>query len=284
MIVFYNGKILELENVAVSPFDRAFQFGDGVYEVIRYYPEIFFEYELHLDRLKSSLKKIEISFTAFENVESVLYELIQKNNLEDQLSIAYIQISRGNQFPRRHFYNENLEPSIFICVEKYPARVDEMKNGVRVGLEEDIRWLRCDIKTTSLLPNVLSKQRAIKNGLTEIIWHRNGFITEGTQTNVCFIKNSELITPPLSNLILPGITRGIVLRLCKKLGIRYTERDIKLTELKDFDEILLLSTTAEVTPVIELDGNIINGRVPGQICKLLQSEYQKLYNTENIQS
>lgn len=277
MLVFYNGKILDLENVAVSPFDRAFQFGDGVYEVIRYYPKIFFEYDSHLDRLKSSLKKIEISFTAFENIESVLCELIQKNNLDDQLSIAYIQISRGNQFPRRHFYYENLEPSIFIYVEKYPARIDEMKNGVRVGLEEDIRWMRCDIKTTSLLPNVLSKQRAVKNGLTEIIWHRNGFITEGTQTNVCFIKNSELITPPLSNLILPGITRKIVLRLCEKLGIGYSERDIKLSELNHFDEMLLLSTTAEITHVIELDGNIINDRVPGPICKLLQSEYQKLY-------
>lgn len=281
MLVFNNGKILDLENVAVSPFDRAFQFGDGVYEVIRYYPKFFFEYETHLDRLKSSLKKIEISFSSFENIETVLYELIQKNNLVDQLSIAYIQISRGNQFPRRHFYNENLEPTIFMYVEKYPARHEEMQNGVRVGLEEDIRWLRCDIKTISLLPNILTKQRAVKNGLTEIIWHRNGFITEGTQTNVCFIKNSELITPPLSNLILPGITRGIVLRLCKKLGIGYTERNIKLSELNHFDEILLLSTTAEVTPVIELDGKIINNRTPGPVCRLLQSEYQKLYNTEN---
>jgi len=279
MLVFYNGKILDLENVAISPFDRAFQFGDGVYEVIRYYPKFFFEYESHLDRLKSSLKKIEIFFTAFENIESVLYELIQKNNLDDQLSIAYIQISRGNQFPRRHYFNDGMEPTVFMYVEKYPARLEEMQNGVKVGLEEDIRWLRCDIKTISLLPNILSKQRAVKNGLTEIIWHRNGFITEGTQTNVCFIKNSELITPPLSNLILPGITRGIALRLCKKLGIRYTERDIKLSELNHFDEILLLSTTAEVTPVIEIDGNIINGGVPGPICSLLQSEYQKLFNT-----
>ena len=281
MIVYFNGKIMNLGNVSISPFDRAFQFGDGVYEVIRYYPEKFFEFKLHLDRLKNSLHKIEIDFNSFENIETVLYDLIQMNNLNDKLSIAYIQISRGVQFPRRHFYNENMEPSIFIYVENYPAKIDDMKNGVKVGLEEDIRWLRCDIKTTSLLPNILSKHRAIKNGLTEIIWHRNGFITEGTQTNVCFIKNGELITPPLSNLILPGITRGIVLRLCKKLRIRYTERDINMSELYHFDEMFLLSTTTEITPVIELEGNIINGSVPGPICKLLQSEYQKLYNTEN---
>jgi len=281
MWVFYNGKILDLENVTISPFDRAFQFGDGVYEVIRYYPEKFFEYDSHLDRLKSSLKKLEISFTAFVNIESILYELIRKNNLDDQLSIAYIQISRGVQFPRRHYFDDGMEPTVFMYVEKLSARQEEMKSGVKVGLEEDIRWMRCDIKTTSLLPNVLSKQRAVKNGVTEIIWHRNGFITEGTQTNVCFIKNNELITPPLSNFILPGITRGIVLRLCKKLGITTTERDIKLSELNGFDEILLLSTTAEVIPVIEADGKIINNRIPGPICRLLQGEYQKLYNAES---
>ncbi|NJD21043.1 MAG: D-amino-acid transaminase [Melioribacter sp.] len=281
MWVFYNGKILDLENVTISPFDRAFQFGDGVYEVIRYYPEKFFEYDSHLDRLKSSLKKLEISFTAFVNIESILYELIRKNNLDDQLSIAYIQISRGVQFPRRHYFDDGMEPTVFMYVEKFPARQEEMKSGVKAGLEEDIRWMRCDIKTTSLLPNVLSKQRAVKNGVTEIIWHRNGFITEGTQTNVCFIKNNELITPPLSNFILPGITRGIVLRLCKKLGITTTERDIKLSELNGFDEILLLSTTAEVIPVIEADGKIINNRIPGPVCRLLQGEYQKLYNAES---
>lgn len=278
MLVFFNGEILELKNVAVSPFDRAYQFGDGVYEVIRYYPGKFFEYGSHLDRLKRSLKKIEISFTSFENVETILYELIQKNNLDDQLSIAYIQVSRGIQFPRRHFYNENLEPLIFIYVEKYPARVDEMKNGVRVGIEEDIRWMHCDIKTISLLPNILTKQRAVKNGLTEIIWHRNGVITEGTQSNVCFVKDNELVTPPLSNLILSGITRKIVLRLCEKLGIKYYERDVKLSELNQFEEVFIVSTTSEVTPVIEFDGKIINKGLPGKICRLLQNEYQKLYS------
>lgn len=278
MLVFYNGKILNLENAAVSPFDRAFQFGDGVYEVIRYYPKSFFEFELHLDRLKNSLKKMEISFTAFENIESVLNELILKNNLSNEVSIGYIQISRGQHIPRRHYFNDDIVTTVFMYVEKFPARLEEMKNGVKVGLEEDIRWLRCDIKATSLLPNILARNRAIRKGLSEIIWHRNGLITEGTQTNICFIKNGELFTPPLSNLILAGITRKVVLNLCSQLGIPCTERNINLDELKTFNEILLLSTTAEVTPIIEIDGNIINGGVPGHMCKLLQSEYQKLYS------
>lgn len=281
MLVFYNGKILDLEDVAISPFDRAFQFGDGVYEVIRYYPSKFFKTELHLDRLKNSLKEIGIFYSKLNSIESNLNELIKQNKLSDEVSIGYIQISRGYHIPRRHYFDDEMKPTVFMYVEKYPARQEELKNGVKAGLEEDIRWLRCNIKATSLLPNILSRNRAIRKGLSEIIWHRNGFITEGTQTNVCFIKNSELITPPLSNLILPGITRGIVLTLCKKLGITYTERDIKLSELNGFDEILLLSTTAEVTPVIELDGKIINNRTPGPVCRLLQDEYQKLYNAKS---
>ncbi len=277
MWVFYNGKILDLKEVAISPFDRAFQFGDGVYEVIRYYPSKFFKTELHLDRLKNSLKEIGIPYNNCDGIESTLNELMKLNKLTDEVSIGYIQISRGCHIPRRHNFEDGMEPTVFMYVEKYPARQEEMKNGVKVGLEEDIRWLRCNIKATSLLPNILSRNKAVRNGLSEIIWHRNGFITEGSQTNVCFIKDGELSTPPLSNLILPGITRGIVLRLCEKLGIKFTEREINLSELKNFDEILLLSTTAEVTPVIEVDRKIINKGIPGPVCRLLQSEYQKLY-------
>jgi len=235
---------------------------------------------LHINRLKNSLKEIGIFYSNCDSIESVLSELMKLNNLIDEVSIGYIQISRGCHIPRRHYFDDEIVPTVFMYVEKYPARQEEMKNGVKVGLEEDIRWLRCNIKATSLLPNILSRNKAVRNGLSEIIWHRNGLITEGTQTNVCFIKNSELITPPLSNLILPGITRGLVLRLCEKLGIKFFEREINISEINNFDEILLLSTTAEVTPVVEVDGKIINNGAPGPVCRLLQSEYQKLYHTK----
>ena len=277
MIVYLNGKILNLEDAVISPFDRAFQFGDGVYEVIRYYPDKFFEFGLHLERLKNSLNKLEIEFTSFENIEQTLYTLIKKNNLSGKISIAYIQISRGNQIPRRHVYSDSLNPTIFMYVEEYPRKIEDMNRGLKIGLEEDIRWMHCDIKATSLLPNILARHRAIKNGLSEIVWHRNGFITEGTQTNICFVKDGEIFTPPLSNFILPGITRKVVRRLCDDLGINFLEREINIDELDSFDEILLLSTSAEVTPVKEIDEKYLNGKVPGPICKLLQNEYQKLF-------
>ena len=277
MQVFYNGKILDLKEVAISPFDRAFQFGDGVYEVIRYYPSKFFKTELHLDRLKNSLKEIEIPYNNCDSIESTLNELMKLNKLTDEVSIGYIQISRGYHIPRRHYFDDGMEPTVFMYVEKYPARKEEMKNGVKVGLEEDIRWLRCNIKATSLLPNILSRNKAVRNGLSEIIWHRNGIITEGTQTNIFFVKNGELFTPPLSNFILPGVTRSVVLDLCGKNGIPFTERNFTIDELTKSDEIFLTSTTAEVTPVIEIEETNVKDLKPGPISRILQKEYSKLY-------
>ena len=162
MFVFLNGKFIQMEEASISPFDRGFQFSDGVYEVIRYYPKKFFELEAHLSRLKYSLNEMQISIPPLENIESVLQELISINNLIDEPSIAYLQVTRGHQYPRRHSFNENLPPTFFISVERFPAKVNDIVNGVRIGIEEDIRWLRCDIKSISLIPNILSTNRAIK--------------------------------------------------------------------------------------------------------------------------
>lgn len=277
MVVYLNGRFSEIDKTFVSPFDRAFQFGDGVYEVIRYYPAKFFKADLHLARLKNSLNQLGIKYDGVDEIESVLYELMKLNNITNDVSIGYIQISRGQHIPRRHFYDDNITPTIFMYVENYPARPEEMINGVKIGLEEDIRWSRCDIKATSLLANIMTRNRAIRNGLSEIVWHRNGIITEGTQTNICFIKNGELFTPPLSNFILAGVTRRVVLDLCKQIGIPFTERNISVNELTKFDEIFLTSTTAEVTPVTEIEGTNVKDLIPGPISRLLQKEYSKLY-------
>jgi D-alanine transaminase len=278
MFVFLNEKFIQMEEASISPFDRGFQFSDGVYEVIRYYPKKFFEMDAHLNRLKYSLNEMQISIPPLENIESVLQELISINNLIDEPSIAYLQVTRGYQYPRRHFFNENLPPTFFISVERFPAKVNDMVNGVRIGIEEDIRWLRCDIKSISLIPNILSTNRAIKKGLSEIIFHRDGIITEGTHTNICFVKGDLIITPPLNNFILAGITRKVVLSLCNQIGITFEERIISISELKDFNEIILLGTTTEVTPVIEIDGIIVNDGKPGPICRLLQKEFCNLHS------
>ena len=276
MFIFLNGKIIEQREAVISPFDRGFQFSEGVYEVIRYYPEKFFSLHEHIDRLKYSLTELNITHPPLDNIETVLNELILRNNLSEELSIAYIQVTRGTQYPRRHSFSRDLSPTFFISAEKFPANKKNMADGVRVGLEEDIRWARCDIKTTSLLPNVLTSRRADEKNFTEFIYHRNGKITEGAHTNVCFVRNNELITPPLSNFILSGITRKIVLGLCGKIGISCYEREIELSEINNFDEVMILGTTTEITPVIEIDGRKVNTGKPGAVCRSLQKEYGKL--------
>jgi D-alanine transaminase len=276
MWVFYNGEIILQDKVSISPFDRGFQFSDGVYEVIKYYPKKFFELEAHIARLKNSLNSLEIPIPSLDNIKQILEELITRNDLENSPANVYIQISRGYQFPRRHNFSPDAKPTFFITVEKFLSREKEKTNGVKVGLEEDIRWHRCDIKSTSLIPNILSKHRAEENGLSEMIWHRQGNITEGTHSNICFIKKNQLFTPPLSNFILPGITRKVVLTLCSQFDIPVNETEININELKEFDEAMILGTVTEITPVINFEGIDTNLTKPGPICKLLQREYKKL--------
>ncbi len=281
MFLFLNGNILKSEEVRISPFDRGFQFSDGVYEVIRYYPKKFFELESHLTRLKYSLSEMRIFIPDLSGIENSLLELIELNGIAGEESIAYIQITRGTQYPRKHSYADSTEPTFFMTVEKFPSKKNEMQNGIKAGLEEDIRWHRCDIKSTALIANVMSSRNAAEKGFTEIIYHRNGFITEGAHTNVCVITGDTVITPPLSNFILPGITRKLVLEICAESGITYFEKNISVDELKRSDEILILGTTTEITPVIEIDGEKIGNGKPGPLCKKLQQEYQKLFLSNN---
>jgi D-alanine transaminase len=278
MIVFFNYNIVDIKDVVISPFDRGFQFSDGIYEVIRYYPKIFFQFDAHVERLKRSLREMEIVSPDLNNLENILYELIDKNGLSNEPSIAYIQITRGAQIPRRHIPDDDMTPTFFIYVERFPIKKKEMANGVKAGLEEDIRWHRCDIKTISLIPNILSKKKAAVSNFHEIIWQRNGIITEGTQTNLFIVKDNNVLTHPLDNNILAGVTRAVVLYLCGQLSITYREQMIKVDELMNADEIFLTSTTSEVMPVVEIDGVSIGRGIPGPITKLLQAHFLELYN------
>ncbi len=278
MLIYYNGEVIELSNVQLSPFDRGFQFGDGVYEVIRYYPQKFFKYEAHINRLKYSLREMEIPAPDLSNLENILYELINKNGLKDKPAITYLQITRGIQFPRRHIPDNDIKPTFFIYVEKFPIKTNDMLNGVKVDLEKDIRWQRCDIKTIALIPNILSKKRAAAKELFEIIWHRSGIITEGTQTNVFFVKDKLLFTHPLNTNILAGVTRAIIIELCRQFSIQCYEKEIRVDEINSCEEVFLASTTSEVMPVIEIAGTVVGNGCAGPITKFLQNEYSKLHS------
>jgi D-alanine transaminase len=276
MLVFLNDKIIPFEESCISPFDRGFLFADGVYESIRTYNRKLFRYEDHLERLKRSLKETRIEFNDVDRLENIIYELIRKNNIKKE-ALIYLQITRGEAFPRTHsFPVEKPTPTLFISAKEFKEDDEEQLKGVKVILQEDVRWLRCDIKSTSLLPAVLANQKASEEGAAEAILVRDGIITEGTHTNFFAVKDKTVFTAPKSRLILSGITRGIVLEFCKKFKIDFCEEFIEKDDLKNFTEFFITSTTKEITPVIRIDYWSVNDEKPGKITMSLQAVFKKI--------
>jgi len=277
MIVYFNNQLLEMSKVLASPFDRGFLFADGVYESIRTYSGKLFKYHEHLERLKRSLGEIRIKFERFEELEKIIYQLAELNNLTGKDFLVYIQITRGVSFPRKHsFPSPDEQPTIFISVSKLDENTADQQKGVKVILHEDLRWLRCDIKSVSLLPAILANQKAIESNAVEAVLHRKDLITEGSHTNFFGIIKGKVVTAPKSNLILAGITREVVISLCKKLKIKLEEEFIKLNELKNCEEFFITSTTKEIYPVVQIDDRIIGSGKPGNITKKLQSAFKEL--------
>lgn len=272
-LCFYlNGKILKGKELNLSPFDRGFIFGDGIYETLRFYKGKLFKLDLHIERLKKSLSSSRINFTAFNDIEKIINELIKANNFNSKEHLfVYLQITRGTYFPRQHHFPPPLvEPNLFLTVTPFKRHEEELKRGIKIILEEDIRWIRCDIKSTMLMPNVLARQKALEQNAVEAVFIKNGFITEGTHTSFCAIKDGKLFTPPLSNYILDGITRKVILEICKSENIPAVEKEIKADELKTYDEIMLLGTISEVMPVTQVDDWMVGNGKPGQVTLILQ--------------
>ena len=269
MIVYFNDKYIPHDEVKISPFDRAFLFSDGVYEALRTYNNKLFRLQDHLERLKYSLSQLEIPFNDFQQIENISQELAEINYIKSEYSV-YLQISRGVSFPRTHNYENNLTPNVFAFAKPIKDNSKEKNIGVKVILEKDLRWLRCDIKSTSLLPSVMANQNAIRNTAFESILFRDDIITEGSHTNFFAVKNNIVFTAPLSNYILSGVTRRVVLELCRENKIDFSEEYIKVNELKTFDEFFITGTTTEVTPVIQINDWIVGDGKPGSITRSIQ--------------
>jgi D-alanine transaminase len=277
MIVYFNNQLLELSKVQISSFDRGFLFADGVYETMRTYNGELFKIDEHLKRLKKSLNEIQIKYEGITGLEKIIYQLAEVNNLTGKDFLVYIQITRGVSYPRKHsFPSPDEQPTIFISVSKLDENTADQQNGVKIILLEDLRWLRCDIKSVSLLPAVLANQKAIESNAVEAVLHRNDLITEGSHTNFFGIINGKVVTAPKSNLILAGITRDIVVDMCKKLKIKLEEEFIKLNELKNYQEFFITSTTKEVYPVVQIDDRVIGSGKPGVITIKLQAAFKEL--------
>ncbi|MFA5326148.1 MAG: D-amino-acid transaminase [Prolixibacteraceae bacterium] len=274
-IVYLNGNLIPKNEAFISPEDRGFNFADGVYEVIKYYRGKPFRYSDHIERLQRSLHEVQINFFGCEHLEPVFQELLEKNGLEDSDAGVYLQISRGSH-TRIHRFPEDIEPTVYATAFPFASKPDELKNGVRVVTTEDIRWLRCDIKSISLLPNVMAAQKAYENGAAETIFIRNGIVTEGSHSSFMAVKNGVVFTHPDSNLILPGITRKVVLEICRENNINIVEEGILASELAGMDEMMIVGTGSEITPVVKFDEFNVKDGKPGSVTRFIQEIFFEL--------
>jgi D-alanine transaminase len=276
MIVYYNGQFVSKEKVALSPDDRGFLFADGVYEVIRSYGGKLFKIKEHFNRLAFSLQELRISGLDLGHLKKVAQELIQKNHLEDSDAVIYIQITRGAATRQHAFPDEETSPTVYTAPSLFQPPEDKWATGIKIILVPDIRWLRCDIKSVALLPNVLACQQAREQGADEAVFVRDGAVTEGSHTSFGAVFDGHLVTHPETNHILPGITRSVVLDLCPKLNIPVRESPILAKELNKADELMTLGTTTEVMPVVQVDDRVVGNGKPGPITTKLQLAFYEI--------
>jgi D-alanine transaminase len=273
MIVFFNGEFKPKEDVRISPDDRGFLLADGTYEVIRIYQGRPFRLEDHMDRFANSLEQIRLDGVDLTTIEGTAGELIRRNGLENGESSLYIQITRGVG-PRRHpFPERGTPPTVYACVSVVVPPADKWRTGVKAILVPDTRWSRCDIKSISLLPNVLASQQAKEQDADEALFVRNGMVTEGTHTNVCAVFDGKVWTHPAGIAILDGITREVVKEICAELGVPFIERPVSDTRFLEADEVFLLGTTTEIMPVVRVDSTDVSSGIPGPLTRRIQDAF-----------
>ncbi|WP_068547506.1 D-amino acid aminotransferase [Thalassotalea crassostreae] len=271
-IVYLNGDLLAKEDAKVSVLDRGFLFADGIYEVIPVYNDKPFRLEQHLARLQYCLEQVDID-NPHSNIEwkNIINTLIKRNG-GGHLSI-YLQITRGVSETRNHDKPSDINPTVFLMASE--LIVDETNiSTASAALLEDIRWQFCDIKSISLLGNMLLKNQAKAKGHSEAILHRNGQVTEGSTSNVFIVKHREVFTPPQNNLILGGITRDVIIELAEAAGLKVHQQKITVDELLAADEVWITSSSREISPVTNIDENIINNGNIGPVAKVLHQEFQ----------
>ena len=271
--VYLNGHFLPAGEAKVSVLDRGFIFGDGVYEVIPVYGGRLFRLPHHLDRLDHSLEGIRLANPlSHQTWQGLLEQLIEANGGGDQS--LYLQVTRGVA-KRDHSFPPDTEPTVFAMSSPVGPVPDTLREGISAVTVEDFRWKLCHIKAIALLPNILLRQQAVDAGATEAIMLRDGFVTEGAASNVFIVNNGVVLTPPKSNLLLPGITRDLVVELCRQNGVPCVEGAISEMQLREADEIWLTSSTKEIIPVTRLDEQPVGDGRHGEVWQRLIGLYQE---------
>lgn len=271
--VYLNGEFMAPEDAFVPVLDRGFIFGDGIYEVIPVYARKPFRLAEHLDRLQHSLDGIRLKNPHDASAwQRLLETLISRNPGDDQY--LYIQITRGVA-KRDHAFPANPVPTVYMMSTPLtPPPAAQRESGVKAITAQDNRWLRCDIKATALLANVLLRQLAIDTGAMETILLRDGFMTEGAASNIFVVKKGTLLAPPKNNLMLPGITYDLVLELAGANGIPCVVGPVPEADVFGADELWLTSSTKEVLPITQLDGKPVGTGQPGPLFARMYALYQ----------
>jgi D-alanine transaminase len=277
-MIYLNGKFMPIEEAKISVLDRGFIFGDGVYEVIPTYSRRPFRLNEHLARLQTSLDAISVANPHDDAKWSELVsKIIAGNPWEDQN--VYLQITRGVA-KRDHAFPKGLKPTVFLMAsELVTPSAELMKTGAKAIVLPDFRWLRCDIKSTSLLGNCMLRTVAAEAGCAEAILVREGEMTEASASNVFIVRNGTVLAPPKSHLILPGITYDVVLEILRGNAIPHEVRPVKEAELRSADEIWVTSSSREVLPITTLDGKPVghgeSAGKPGPLGAKVYALYQQ---------
>jgi D-alanine transaminase len=273
-IAHFNGELMPLDKVAISPLDRGFIFGDGVYEVIPVYEGRMLRGREHFERLQRSMDEIRLANPHTVDEWMALTASLLEHHPGNQS--VYIQVTRGVPPKRDHVLPQGLTPTVFMmCYPLATPSREQVENGVACVTHRDFRWEKCHIKSTSLLGNVLARQVSADVGATETILLRDGLLTEASASNVFVVKNGVVAAAPHDNLILLGITYELLVRLAKEGTIKLEVRPITEAELRGADEVWLSSSTKEVLAVTALDGKPVGGGKPGPLFRRMHALYQE---------
>ncbi len=271
-IAWYNGIITPLSEAKVPADDRAFYFGDGIYDVATVRKGVCFALEDHLERFYTNADRLRLNMPMNrDELRALCFELLGKLDSDVEEAVLYFQASRATA-PRNHAFPENAKANLYFTLK--PSKFKKMGMEVSAIFEEDIRFLMCDIKTLNLLPNVLAQQKALEAGCYEVVFHRGERVTEGSHSSICYFKDGVLCTPPADELILPSITRKHYLQLCEQLGIPTRIAPFSKSDLLDADEVIIMSTTALMCRCIKIDGKPV-GRKDSEILERLSSAYRR---------
>ena len=273
-MIYLNGEFLPRDEAKVSVMDRGFLFGDGVYEVIPVYSRRPFRLAQHLKRLGNTLSGVRL---ANPHSDAQWTDLINRviNQADSADQQIYLQVTRGADTKRAHAFPAKVTPTVMIMSEPLlPPLPADCEQGVAAVSATDNRWLRCDLKVTSLLANCLLRQMAVDAGCAETLLLRDGYLSEGAASNIFLVKDGVLLAPQQNHLMLPGVTYDVVLELAASNGLEHRVRDIAAAELRAADEVWLTSSTREVLAIVELDGVAVGDARPGPVYRRMYGWYQ----------